>query len=218
MFSVVSKISKTHILFTSLFDDWKNNKIWLINKLRKNFNTWEKLGLNNTSMSLHFYEMSKFNFLRNSNVLKEFLFILKCSRCDCIRTINRWCHFQQIFFSICLIMKAFFSSLTSISDSFSNSFESNCFIKIDGKFIFWRITFKILYWTLIKQFNWIWIFIIRFFNFNLFANSLWVYHARMFANRICSLNINCEFSIIIFFWKNSLNENQQTINSFIISH
>ena len=94
-----------------------------------------------------------------------------------------------------------FSSLTLISDLFSNSFESNYFIRTDEKLIFWRITFKMSYWISIKRFNWIWIFIKKFFNFDLFDNSLRICHVRMFANRIRSLNVNCEFSTIIFFKK-----------------
>ena len=96
-------------------------------------------------------------------------------------------------------MKTFFSSLTSTFNSFSNLFESSCFIKTDEKLTFWRITFRMSYWTSIKRFNWVWILIKKFFNFDLSDNSLWICYARMFANRVRNLNASCEFSIIIFF-------------------
>ena len=115
-------------------------------------------------------------------------------------------------------MKTSFSSLTLTFDLFSNPFESSCFIKTDEKLIFWRITFRMSYWISIKRFNWVWILIKKFFNFDLFNNSLRIYHARMSASKIRSLNANCKFSTINFFWRNSLNENQHTINPLVVSH
>ena len=140
--------------------------------MRNSFNTREKFCLNNTPTSSHFHKTLRFYFFRNFNALKRLLFTSEYSHCNCVRTINRYHSFQQIFFWICSVMKAFFLSLTSIFDSFSNLFESNYFIKTDEKLILWYISFKMLYWILIRQFNWIWIFIKRFFNFNLFDNLL----------------------------------------------
>ena len=101
-------------------------------------------------------------------------------------------------------MTTFSSLLKSIFDSSLNSFESNCFMKINKKLILWRMMFRILYWISIKRFNWIWIFIKKIFNFDLFDNALRIIHVRIFASRIRSLNTNREFSIIIsieeIFW------------------
>ena len=88
IFNTILKVLKIYISFTALINDWKNNKTWLINKLRNNFSTREKLCLNNTSTLLHSHRTLKFYFFRNLNALKKSLFISECSRCDCVQTYN----------------------------------------------------------------------------------------------------------------------------------
>ena len=101
-------------------------------------------------------------------------------------------------------MTTFSSSLKSTFNSFLNSFELSCFMKTNEKLTFWRIMFRISYWTSIRRFNWIWIFIKKFFNFDLFDSALRIVHARIFISRIRSLNASCEFLIMIsieeIFW------------------
>ena len=54
-----------------------------------NFNTRKKIYLNNTFIiSPHFFKTSRIYFIRNFNVLKNFLFILKCLRIAYKRLLN----------------------------------------------------------------------------------------------------------------------------------
>jgi len=96
-----------------------------------------------------------------------------------------------------IIDKIVFSSIISIFDSLSNLFESNCCIKTSEKLIRWRIIFKILNLSSIKQLNWILIFSKKFSCVDLSSKLLRTYYTCIFANKRFSLNNNWELSIEI---------------------